>query len=59
MNKEIDNNWTLNFFKAVAQNWGGREYRCLTCGHTFATKDGKELSEKAVEHLRGNCKIKG
>ena len=52
---EIDNNWTSFFFKAVSQ-MSGRGYQCLHCGHIFGCKDAKELSDKAIKHLKGKCK---
>ena len=56
---ETDNNWTLFLFKVVSQygfGRGGRDYECLHCGHQFSSHTAEELSEKAIEHLKGKCK---
>jgi len=52
-----DNQWVSQFFELISKNYARREYRCLTCGYVFGSSNGDELSEKATEHLKGNCKI--
>jgi len=50
------NQWILKFFDLISRNYGRREYRCSTCGYVFGSSDGDEMSKKATEHLKGNCK---
>ena len=49
------NQWIDKFFELISRNYARREYRCLTCGYVFGSSNGDELSEKATEHLKGNC----
>jgi hypothetical protein len=50
------NQWIDKFFELVSREWLGRKYKCLTCSYVFWAKDCTELSDKAVEHLKGKCR---
>lgn len=53
----IDNQWIDYFFKPVAQSryWSTRTYECQRCHKRIEICAAKDMTLKAVDHLKGKC----